>query len=86
MDDKTFPNMNLVQGLLECMSDLNVNDLNIENSHILDVLEYYIDAKSLSPDIIKLVMSIKNKWERKLHGTTTYADGDQEHTEKFMRL
>ena len=61
--ENVYPNVNLQQGVLECLDKLNVQPPDIEDKVIYEVLTEYIRAKEISQPIRRLALSLKEKWE-----------------------
>lgn len=85
MDDGTYPNINLVQSLFECMDSLNVTDLNIENSEVLKVIKLYLNEKTIASSIKTLAFNLKDKWERRAQGMESYNE-EAKHINSFKTL
>lgn len=74
MEDGTFPNINLTRGLLDCIDGLDVNADQIRDSTLIKVLNLYMDEKEkgVAPEIRKLVIIIRDKWDRTMQRKSSY--------------
>jgi hypothetical protein len=85
MEDGTYPNINLQQGILDCINSLQIHYEHIDQSHLYKAIEAYAEEDMLQPQIRKLAQSIKDKWQRILQGNIEY-DSSGEHNEGFRKL
>lgn len=77
--DLQFPNINVAQGVLECLGKLNLQRENIVDSkNLVNILEYYADKKNkdIHPIAKKLASDLKRKWDLQLMGQINY-DSDE---------
>ena len=49
MPDGTFPSYNLVKGLLECINSLQIDESHLENSELIDAVNYYAEGIAKVP-------------------------------------
>ena len=51
LPDGTYPNQNLVQGVLNCLDSMRIAETFIENSEIEEVLREYAEGKAKMPNL-----------------------------------
>lgn len=67
--EKRFPNINVVEGVLNYLRDLSGDDVDkLEDSQIYKMVDFYTDAKEVNPIARKLSQEIINKWNLLLRG------------------
>jgi len=64
MPDNTFPNVKLVQGLLQCIDSLNIETDHLENSKLGQVVHYYAEDITNITAVKPLAKKIMEKWSR----------------------
>ena len=84
MEDGTYPNINLVQGLLECLDRLNISNEILKDSDILKVIKQYKadTEKGVSPIARRLAIQLNDRWDRQIQGGAAY-DEEEDHTEGY---
>ena len=68
LPDGTFPNYNLVEGVLYCLDGIKMNENSLENSDLLDVIKNYSEGHAKMPALQKLAKTIEEKWNRQVRG------------------
>lgn len=77
-----YPNVNLQQGVLECLDKLNVQPPDVEDKVIYEVLNEYVRAREVSQPIRRMAMNLRDKWEH-LKSQRANAQGyDQDEAEE----
>ncbi len=89
LSEKVYPNVNLQQGVLECLDKLNVQPPDIEDKVIYKVLSEYVQAREISQPIRRLALALKDKWEHLKAQRATYfedemAAAEDEDNEEIM--
>ena len=84
MEDGTYPNINLVQGLLECLDRLNISNEILKDSDILKVIKQYKadTEKGVSPIARRLAVQLNDRWDRQIQGGAAYNE-EEDHTEGY---
>lgn len=79
-EDGQPPNINLLQGVIECLDSLNIDEDNIRDSRIFDVIEMYAEGKDIpvNPVAQRIALKLKDKWDRQLQRGAIYADADED--------
>jgi len=79
-DDRQPPNINLLQGVIECLDSLSIDEDMIRDSTILDVIKVYSDLKNtqVNPVAQRIALKLKDKWDRQLQRGAIYADPEED--------
>lgn len=88
MPDGTFPNINLVEGVLKCIDSLRVDIQHLEDSDIAKVVQCYAENLAGIPALQGLAKRIIEKWSRLIYGIKShYADdGLDDYEEGYKNL
>jgi hypothetical protein len=82
-EDGQPPNINLLQGVIECLDSMSIDEDSIRDSSILDVITVYADSKNpvVNPVAQRIALKLKDKWDRQLQRGAIYADPEEEEDE-----
>jgi TFIIS helical bundle-like domain len=87
MPDGTFPNINLVEGVLTCLDTLRVDIQHLEECEIAKVVQCYAENLAGIPSLQGLAKRIIEKWSRLIYGIKShYADGLDDYEEGYKNL
>jgi hypothetical protein len=85
MSDGTFPNINLIMGVLECINNLNVKIELDEDSSLYRIIDIYSKSMIVAPQAMRLALQIHDKWDREIQGEGAYDESDDENFEAYRR-
>ena len=79
-DDRQPPNINLLQGVIECLDGLSIDEDMIRDSTIFDVITVYADPKNtqVNPVAQRIALKLRDKWDRQLQRGAIYADPEED--------
>ena len=91
MPDGTFPNINLVQGLLTCIDGLRIDVGHLEDSNLASSVQFYSEGIAKLPTVQSLAKRIVEKWSRLFYNIKqTYesdgSDDDSNYRKFYHRL
>lgn len=79
MPDGMFPNINLVEGLLNCIDALRIDIGHLEDSELAKSVQYYSEGIANIPQVIPLAKKIIEKWSRLIyHIKSSFDEGGAE--------
>ncbi len=86
MPDGTFPNINLVEGMLNCIDSLNILTDHLEGTHLGKVIQYYAEDAANMPKVKRLAKSILDKWSRMIYKINTSYDPEGQFDGGYKQL
>ncbi|CDW85673.1 protein iws1 homolog [Stylonychia lemnae] len=86
MPDGTFPNVNLVEGMLNCIDGLRLEVDHLDQSGLGQIIQYYAEGiAKTSLTIQRQAKSIIEKWCRFIYNIKQSYDGDGDHDESYKQ-
>jgi len=86
MPDGTFPNINLVEGVLNCIDSLNIETDHLEQTKLGMVLQIYAEDMAQMPKVKRLAKSILDKWSRMIYKINQSYDAEGEYDVGYRKL
>ncbi len=86
MPDGTFPNINLVEGVLNCIDSLQMDTDYLEGTNLGQVVQYYAEGIAKMPQVKKLAMQILDKWSRIIYKINTQYDPEGKYDINYREL
>lgn len=93
MPDGTFPNINLVEGVLNCIDSLQISPDDLEETNLEEIVQYYAKGITKMPTVKRLAKQILDKWNRMIFKIRVsydpegnYDQGYQEFSKKIQEM
>jgi len=86
MPDGTFPNVNLVSGILTCIDGLRIDIGHLEESKLGQVVQCYSEGLANMPYVQNLAKRLVDKWSRLVHNIKSHYDFDGECDDEYRVL
>jgi hypothetical protein len=87
-EEVIFPNINVINGVLEFLKDLPIDEDSLKDTKIMEILYSYVDPsnKCILATAKKQAQEIINKWELLLKGRVNYEHDFQPDESGYVKL
>ena len=86
MPDGTFPNVNIVQDMLQCIDSLSVETIQLEESNLGKIIQYYAEGFANIPSVRPLAKQIMDKWSRIIYKINRQYDPEGQYDSEYRSL